>query len=583
MNGSGKSPKTQIKPQFAGSAAFALLLAHSAPNCHSTHVQHQARRCREPLQKLERKPAMSTAVERLPANFDLPGDADVLEGEFPLPLELLIDDRELARALCEYPEGEARNQYAVEAMKIGILALRHVGGMMTADQFRRDGDRLLSDIARALEQHQQSVPTQIEGKLKEYFDPRDGRFTDRVQRLVANDGELSTLIKGLVDGENSQLARTMVGQIAPLMKHLDPEQSEGLLAMLRASFQRQFEVVLKEFSLDYKDGALCRLVGELTGKHGDLSKDLQSKIDAIIKEFSLNEENSALSRLVQNVSQAQRTITSEFSLDSETSCLSRLKRELIELLDAAEKKNLSFQEEVKISLAKIVTQREESELSPRHGLVFEDAVCEFLVRQSQHAGDVATPSGHTVGLIKNCRVGDCVIELGPDCAAPGALIVVEAKEKEAFTLAQAREEIETARKNRGADWGVFVFSKKTAPPNLEPFSRYGSDFIVVWDAEDTASDVFLKAGVIAARALCFRTQRESAAQQVDFETIDKAILEIEKRAGNLDEVRKSAETIQSSSTKILDRVRIDRDALEKQIEVLREKVRDLRQLTASPQ
>ena len=93
--------------------------------------------------------------------------------------------------------------------------------------------------------------------------------------------------------------------------------------------------------------------------------------------------------------------------------------------------------------------------------------------------------------------------------------------------------------------------------------------------------MFLKAGVIAARALCFRAERRSAAQQVDFETIDKAILEIEKRAGNLDEVRKSAETIQSSSNKILERVRIDRDALEKQLEILREKVKDLRELTAA--
>ena len=51
------------------------------------------------------------------------------------------------------------------------------------------------------------------------------------------------------------------------------------------------------------------------------------------------------------------------------------------------------------------------------------------------------------------------------------------------------EEIETARKNRGADWGVFVFSKKTAPANLEAFSRYGNDFIVVWDAKTVAKDV----------------------------------------------------------------------------------------------
>src|SRR3954463_3714058 len=100
------------------------------------------------------------------------------------------------------------------------------------------------------------------------------------------------------------------------------------------------------------------------------------------------------------------------------------------------KKNQLFQEEVKVSLAKIVTQREEAERSTRHGLVFEDAVCEFIIRQSQHAGDVATPTGHTTGLIKNCRIGDCLIELGPDSAAPGALIAVEAKEKESYSLAQ---------------------------------------------------------------------------------------------------------------------------------------------------
>jgi hypothetical protein len=214
---------------------------------------------------------------------------------------------------------------------------------------------------------------------------------------------------------------------------------------------------------------------------------------------------------------------------------------------------------------------------------FQDAVCEFIMRESQHAGDIAIPTANTTGLIKNCKVGDCVVELGPDSAAPGARIAVEAKEEAGYTLARARDEIETARKNRRADWGLFVFSKKTAPAGLEAFQRYGNDFVVVWNADDTLTDVFLKAGIIAARALCFRNEKHSVAQQCDFEAIEKAILEIEKRAGNLDEVRKSAETIQSASNKILERVRIDRESLEKQVEVLREKVKDLRQLATAPE
>jgi hypothetical protein len=128
-----------------------------------------------------------------------------------------------------------------------------------------------------------------------------------------------------------------------------------------------------------------------------------------------------------------------------------------------------------------------------------------------------------------------------------------------------------------------VFSKKTAPPGLSTFQRYGNEFIVIWDVEDPMTDVFLKAGILAARSMCIRDERQSASQQVDFEAIDKAICEIEKRAGNLDDVRKSAETIQSASGKILERVRIDREALEKQVGVLRERVADLKTTVAAPQ
>jgi hypothetical protein len=528
---------------------------------------------------------MTATADRYSTSIDEDSANGHRELPFQLPLELLIEDRDIIRALVDYREGESRNAFAIEAMKIGILALRHVGGQVSADLIQRESERLIKDMQQTLDGHMRVMHGRMGDALKEYFDPESGRFNDRVRRLCSQDGELSQIMRGFIDGENSQLARTMFTQIGPLMKHLDPQQSEGLLAVLRVSVETQLtqhrDHVLKEFSLDHKDGALSRLVNELTNKHGDLSKDLQKKIDDVVKEFSLNEEGSALSRLVQNVTQAQRTITNEFSLDSDTSCLSRLKRELVDLLATSEKKNQQFQEEVKVSLAKIVTTRQEADRSTRHGLHFQDAVCEFLIREAQHAGDIASPTGSIVGMIKNCKVGDCVIELGPDSAAPGAKIVVEAKEEIGYSLARAREEIETARKNRGADWGVFVFSKKTAPTGLEPFQRYGNDIVVVWDADDPTCDVFLKAGVIAARALCFRAERNSAAQQIDFDAIEKAILEIEKRAGNLEEIRKSADTIQSSSGKILERVRIDREALTKQVEILRERVKDLRAMSVT--
>jgi hypothetical protein len=302
---------------------------------------------------------------------------------------------------------------------------------------------------------------------------------------------------------------------------------------------------------------LSRFISELHEQHGKLSDSLGERISELVREFSLDQEDSALSRLVRNVDRAQRTITSEFSLDDDRSALSRLKhmleqtnaaieghlsldddhsalarlkRELLTLLKESSETNQRFQEEVKSALRAMQARREEVERSTRHGLEFEDAVYEVLHRQSQDLGDIAQRTGNSTGLMRNCKVGDCVIQLGPESSGAGAVIVVEAKEKAGYDLRAAREEIEVARKNRDAQVGLFVFSRKTAPSGLDPLARYGRDVFVVWDSEDAQSDLFLRVGMTLARALCVRRREQQATEQADLAAMDQAILEIEKRA-----------------------------------------------------
>jgi hypothetical protein len=353
-----------------------------------------------------------------------------------------------------------------------------------------------------------------------------------------------------------------------------------LLAALRTTVESQLAAqrdhVLREFSLDNKEGALARMVGELTNSHGQLTEALQKKIGTVIEEFSLDKEDSALNRLVRNVDRAQTTITREFSLDAEDSALARLRRELFGLLESQAKTNTTFQEEVKVALAQMMARREEAQRSTRHGLQFEEAVCEYLEFDAQKRGDIAVRSGHTTGLIKNCKTGDCVLELGPDCVAAGAKIVVEAKEQADYNLAKARAEMEIARKNRDAQVGVFVFSKRIAPETLEEIVRTGDDVFVVWDPQDPATDLHLKIALALARALCIRVEKKNEAQAADFEVIAQAVLEIEKQSQALGEVTKSAETIQSGADKILERVRKTRNSLERQVEILNERIGDLK-------
>jgi hypothetical protein len=68
---------------------------------------------------------MSTTLDQSSATLNPDGYSDSANGELPLklPLELIVDDREVIRALVEYPEGDERNHYALEALKIGIRTL----------------------------------------------------------------------------------------------------------------------------------------------------------------------------------------------------------------------------------------------------------------------------------------------------------------------------------------------------------------------------------------------------------------------------------------------------------------------------
>ena len=500
-----------------------------------------------------------------------------IEDEFPyrLLLELAVSDRDTIIELCRYPEGDTRDEFALDALRIGVLALRQARGQLDGEVVRREGERLLEQLQGRLTQHAEFVSERLSGSLKDYFDPHSGRFQERVDRLIRKDGDLELMLRRQVGSEDSELCRTLAahfGQDSPLMKMLSPEQSTGLLAALgetlSAQLQTQRDQVLGQFSLDNKDGALSRFLAELGDRQGELSTKLHEQIEVVVREFSLDDENSALSRLVRNVERAHRTITSEFSLDGEQSALARLKRELLTLLRDSDESNRRFQEEVKIALEAMAVRRREAERSTRHGIEFEAAAFEQVQAESLRSGDIATHVGDTTGRIKNCKVGDYLVELGPDTAAPGARIVVEAKEKAGFDVAQARGELETARKNRDAQVGLFIFSKKSAPPGFDPLVRYGCDVFVTWDAEDLASDLYVRVGLTLARALCVRTHCAQQVQAADFETLDRAILEIEKRASSLEELEKWTTTIRNNSDKILDKLRITREALTKQADTL---------------
>ena len=506
---------------------------------------------------------------------------------FSLPLELTVTDPEVIAELFAKQEGRERDDYALGALRLGVLALCQARGQIDVNAVKHEGERLLGNVQMALSEHRTNLDRTLVGTLKEYFDPESGRFTERVQRLLKKDGELETLLSRKVTAADSEMCRTLgtlVGKDSPLVRLLSPGESNEFLKALNAAVSKELECqrtqVLREFSLDNKEGALSRLVGELTDRNGQLRKDLQEKIDALVKQFSFDDEQSALSRMSRTVATTNEAISKHLTLDNKDSALSRLRRELLEVLGKHGESDQKFQEEVRVTLEKMQARREEAAASTRHGGDFEAAVFEVVQSESQRLKDIATAVGNSTGHIRNCKKGDAVVELGPESAAPCAKIVVEAKEDASYDLATALAEMETARQNRDAESGLFVFSKKTAPPGLEPLARYGNDVVVVWDADDVATDSHLRLGLSVARALCTRKAMERSSLDVDFTAIDQALLEIAKQVKELDEIRTWTDTIRNNGQKILERVRISREKLEKQGEILTERVADLKEAMA---
>ena len=502
-------------------------------------------------------------------------------------LELAVGDAMLVAELLAYPAGPERDQYALTALKIGVLALKQAQGRLDADVIRGEGERLLALMEDRLASHQRTVHDQVAVTLREYFDPKSGRFNERVEQLVSSGGELERLMRSQIGGCDSELARTLaahVGEHSSLMKILRPGETEGILNSLSVTVQKALETqrnaILCEFSLDNGGGALARLVKELTEKHGQLANGLRESVDEVIGEFSLDRPDSALSRLVGQVETAHRKISSEFSLDEQGSALARLQRGFEQLFEKSNRDNEAFRSDVRASLAALQSRKEESFRSTRHGLEFEQAVFAFLADNARAAADVVEHTAGTTGLIRNCKVGDVVLTLGPEHAAAGARIVIEAKQDASYGVRDALTEIEHGRKNRQADVGLFVFSRRTCGPQIAPLGRYGNDIVVAWDCDDAATDVILNAGVSLARALCTRAGAERKQLAIDVERMHKAMLDIEKQIQGMDEIRKNAQSIRSCADKIEDRARIVSDNIARATRVLDEETEAIGALVA---
>ncbi|HZU81870.1 MAG TPA: hypothetical protein VE987_03090 [Polyangiaceae bacterium] len=442
---------------------------------------------------------------------------------------------------------------------------------------------MLSAVRDALTAHSTETAASIARLLGGYLDPSTGSLPQRLDRLTKSDGEIESLLTKHLDGDRSTIATALarqVGKDSALFKLLSPSQADGLVSTLSRAIDEalraQRDIVLREFSRDQPDSALSRLIEDVTTANRTIRGELANDIATVTGALSLENEQGPMARFVARVEKAQRAVLEQFSLDCEGSAICRLaatlddtratvkrsltlddpssplsllRKELMDAVGAFTNANARFQADVQAKLDTFRVRREEAARSSLHGHTFEYAAGQLLQLEAQHAGDVCERLSGTPGR-EGRKTGDYVMTLGTDAAAPGARVVFECKAEKGYTEAEALDELALARKNREAQVGVFVVARESAKEGFSAFRRVGTDVLVVWDADDPGTDVYLKAAVSIARALVVEQHRASDRSQADVREVEQSIGIIERLVTAVESIAHDARNIVKKGTKI---------------------------------
>ena len=180
------------------------------------------------------------------AHSALPASA----GRPSLDVTLKVYDPEVVHELLQRSEGAERDDYLRLALAVGVLALRLAGGQVDEKKLREEGERLVRDVQREME---------------DYLHPERGR--------------LRASMASFVEGDRSVVARTItekLGETSPIFRLLDPKNSDGLKEQLARSVQdivdSHAQGIKGQLSLDQPESALSRLKRTMEGQVLEMQK-----------------------------------------------------------------------------------------------------------------------------------------------------------------------------------------------------------------------------------------------------------------------------------------------------------------------
>lgn len=322
--------------------------------------------------------------------------------------------------------------------------------------------------------------------------------------------------------------------------------------VLKESFSKTLEEtdeIIKEklkSNFDPETGIMSLVLDRYLGEGGSLT-DL----------FDENNNGSAVSKI--------KTILSEyFDGDASTvvrlldpnnvkSPLSSFKKEIMDRLIAIEKEIMAR------DTAKLAV-KEEAEKGTRKGFEYEEIVFFEIEKIAQILGDTCIPTGKDVGQVLNSKLGDVVVTLNPSHTSGATLkIVFEAKDKEMY-LSSLLDELDEAKKNRGAGVGIGVISRsntlKDVKESIGVFRDYANKRTICVLDKEILDPIALEVSYKLARTkLILELQaKEMKTESIDLVSINTLIEEIKNNLSDFTSIKttltKATGAINNAQTQI---------------------------------
>jgi len=309
---------------------------------------------------------------------------------------------------------------------------------------------------------------------------------------------------------------------------------------------------------------------------GEFVKELQANKEKMISELNLELKNfidpknsdSALSKLTEILESEEGKVLNAFetALNPENS-----ESQIFQLKNKLEKK---ISEEVKTlsdDIEKILQElkidkatKDLKEKSTAKGASHEDNVQQALSEIA--VGDVIERTGEIVGLEPKSKVGDHVVKLNSNTKVGDLKIVFESKSANTYNSSSAIiKELNTAIKNRDADFGIFVFDsyERYDKVSSQPFALLSENMAITVLNEEVGT-LPLKIAFIWAKTLLMNADNVTSKEVViSYDEIIKVLSE------SIKEIKRIS-TAKSNNKKAYDAI----DANETLLPEIRKNVED---------